>query len=318
MTSFDEKQNNTIDEAIASLLARADNSRNMSIDDVRPRVISAIGKYLNQEKCQPSDIRSFVNDIHSDDLLLILACERGDEAAWEELVAKYDHTVKSAARKISANNEDAEDLASSIWAELFGLRTGDDGRKKSKLIYFSGRGSLAGWLRAVVSQLAIDQFRKHSRFVQIEEAREFENLANDAAETSDVHIFSHSENPEEIFSENRTGDDVASALRSAIEGLAAEDKLILKMYYFEDLKLKEIASTFGFHEATASRRLARIQTDIRKAVERILRERHGWSGGEIKRYLSETAARLGLNVEKLFTVMLIIALVQDLYASGVL
>jgi RNA polymerase sigma-70 factor (ECF subfamily) len=244
---------------------------------------------------------------------LIIACEHGDERAWEDLVANFDATVKSAARKISSNNEDAEDLASSIWAELYGLRVDADGNKKSKLAYYSGRGSLAGWLRAVVSQLAVDQFRKNSKFVQIEEDREFENLANEAAGSDNHHFVAHSDTPEELLTEKQTEGDVAEALQASIAGLEAEDRLILKLYYFDDLKLKDIAATFGYHEATASRKLTRVQADIRKGVERELKSRHGWTDGEVKRYLSETAAGLGINLETMFATLLVLALVQDLW-----
>src|SRR5688500_17677232 len=157
-----EKFKATIDEAIARLLSRAENSRRLEIADVSPRVNKSLEKYVfNTDKLE---IKAFIDEIRADDLCLVLACERGDEKAWEDLVKNFDATVKSAARKISNNAEDAEDLASSIWAELYGLKEG-----KSKLAYFSGRGSLAGWLRAVTNQLAIDQFRKMKRLVQIEE-----------------------------------------------------------------------------------------------------------------------------------------------------
>src|SRR5205823_5197700 len=170
--------------------------------------------------------------------------------------------------KMSSNQEDAEDLASSIWAELYGLRQDADGKKKSKLGYYSGRGSLAGWLRAVVSQLAIDQYRKQSKYVQIEENREFENLANEASEHSGNGLVSHSDNPEEILTERQTASDVTEVLQTSIASLDAEDRLILKLYYFDDLKLKDIAAVFGYHEATASRKLVRVQSEIRKAVEK--------------------------------------------------
>ena len=87
----------------------------------------------------------------------------------------------------------------------------------------------------------------------------------------------------------------------------------MKLYYFDDLKLKEIAAMFGYHEATASRKLVRIQTEIRKAVEKKLRADHGWSETEVKRYLSETASKLGLSVEKLFAVLLAMAALQDMW-----
>ena len=320
MAQLAKKHDAAVDECVAGLLARAEKSRDVTPAEVRPRVVAAIEKYLLSDgnDAERAEIRAFIDEIRADDLCLVLACERGDADAWEELVANFDSTVKSAARKISQNSEDAEDLASSIWAELYGLRQDADGKKKSKLAYYSGRGSLAGWLRAVVSQLAVDQYRKQSRFVQIEEDREFENLANEASANDGNGVVSHSDDPESLLTEKRTADDVAGALQAAITSLDAEDRLVLKMYYFDDLKLKDIAVTFGYHEATASRKLVRVQTEIRKGVERELRQRHGWTDGEVKRYLSETAAGLGINLETMFAALLAAAMVQDLFMRGVL
>jgi RNA polymerase sigma-70 factor (ECF subfamily) len=320
MSPIAEKHKNTVEEAIEHLISRAENARGLIGSDIAGRVSATLEKYLLRDSpnAAHTEILAFVEEIRTDDLCLIVACENGDERAWEDLVANFDSTVKSAARKISSNNEDAEDLAGSIWAELYGLRQDADGNKKSKLAYYSGRGSLAGWLRAVVSQLAIDQFRKQSKFVQIEEDREFENLANEASEHAGNGLVSHSDNPELILSNKRTADDVTAALQASIASLEAEDRLILKMYYFDDLKLKDIAAAFGYHEATASRKLVRVQTEIRKGVEMALREQHGWTDGEVKRHLSDTAAGLGISFETMFAAIVVLALVQDLWTGGVL
>jgi len=316
MAQSAEKHSSAIDEAVSRLIGRAADPRGLAVEDIRGRVDSALGKYLLKDNAaaEHREVQAFVDELRADDLCLIIACEHGNEKAWEDLVANFDSTVKSAARKISANSEDAEDLASSIWAELYGLRQDAEGNKKSKLAYYSGRGSLAGWLRAVVSQLAIDQYRKTSKFVQIEETREFENLAEESSNISaNGAVLHHNESPEEILSEKRTSDDVASALQTAIAALDAEDRLILKLYYFDDLKLKDIAATFGYHEATASRKLVRVQAEIRKCVEKELKRTHGWSDGEVKRHLSDTAAKLGLSLEKMFAVLIALAAVQDFW-----
>lgn len=303
-----------VEESIARLISRADNARGLAAGDIRPRVERVLDKYLfkDNENAGAAEIRTFVDELRADDLCLVLACERGDEAAWNDLVATQDKTVKAAAWKISPKAEDADDLASSIWAELYGLKHDKDGNLKSKLSYYSGRGSLGGWLRAIVSQLAIDQFRKQSRFVQVEEAREFDNLANESSEkTENLSVVAHTDNPEDIFGEKQMARDVSKALSAAISELEADDRLLLKLYYFDDMKLKEIGQMMGFHEATASRKVVRIQTEIRKSVERILQNTHHWSEEEVKRYLSETASKLGISLEKLVAVLIILALVQE-------
>ena len=310
-----EKYKTTIDEAIARLLSRAENSRGLEIADLSVRVSKSLEKYVFKfaENAGNAEVKSFVDEIRADDFCIVLACEKGDERAWEDLVKNFDATVKSAARKISGNTDDAEDLAGSIWAELYGLKAG-----KSKLAYYSGRGSLAGWLRAVTNQLAIDGFRQMKRLVQVEEDRELENLAQHSAEkTANKTVVSPTADPEEIFSETETAKDVAAALKQATGELEAEDKLILKLYYFDDLKLKDIGATLGFHEATASRKLARIQKEIRQAVEKILRSKHGWSEREVKQNLSETASKLGINLEKMFAIFAVLSLLQEIFLRGV-
>jgi RNA polymerase sigma-70 factor len=316
MTTSAEKHKSVIEECAARLISRAANARGLQAADVFGRVAAGVEKYVLRDNAAAAgaEIREFVDALNADDLCLIIACERNDPAAWNDWVTKYDATVKSAARKVSANAEDAEDLASSIWAELHGLRHDREGRVKGKLSYYSGRGSLAGWLRAVISQLAVDEYRKQSKFVQIEETREFENLASESSENSDNQkIVAHGENPEEIFAERQTRRDVSEALKEAIRQLDAEDKLILKLYYFDNLNLKDIGAALGFHEATASRKVVRIQTEIRKSVEKILVGEKRWKAEEVKRYLSETASKLDLSVEKLFGILLICALVQDCF-----
>ena len=157
------------------------------------------------------------------------------------------------------------------------------------------------------------------RLVQTEDDREFENLAQDSSGKTEFQtVISATENPEEIFSDAEAQKDVTNALTEAIANLKDEDRLIMKLYYFDDLKLKDIAETFGFHEATASRKLVRVQSEIRKLVEKSLAEKHGWEESEVKKHLSATASKLGFNMEQLFNVLLFLILVQESIWSSVL
>jgi hypothetical protein len=75
--------------------------------------------------------------------------------------------------------------------------------------------------------------------------------------------------------------------------------LLVKLYYFDNLRLREAGSVLGVHEATASRRLTRIQTELRKRMSEILVDERGWTKAEAERSFSELGQQLDTDVETL-------------------
>ena len=293
-----------IAEGTARLIARATASRSLDVAALLARVRAALEKYLlaDSATASPQAINDFIDALHADDLCLIVACERGDQAAWSDLVARFGATVRSAARQAVSNEEAAEDLAQSIWAELHGLRVREDGRPAGKIAYYSGRGSLGGWLRAVVGQLAIDQHRRQSRLVQTEVDADFDRLARESPHGEEAFsATSAAPDPEQALTEQRAASDVEAALARAIGELAAEDRLLVKLYYFDGLRLREAGAVLGVHEATASRRLTRVHGEVRSRVESILTKEHGWTREETARSLAEAATHLDTDLELMLT-----------------
>jgi len=292
-----------LNDGAGRLLTRAGDSRSLNREFLVPRISAAVQKYLLKDEPDTphAEIAKFIDDLQADDLCLIIACERGDENAWNDLVERFKPTVRSAARSASSNEDAAEDLAQSIWAELYGLRVRKDGMPASKLAYYSGRGSLAGWLRAVVAQLAVDSFRKQSRLVQTEEDTEFDRLARDAQDGHGQTIVARIATPEESISNSFAQADMQQAVEKAIQELVAEDRLLVKLYYFDNLRLREAGAVLGVHEATASRRLTRIQTDLRKQVTKILIDERGWTQAETERSFAEVAQYLDTDLEALLS-----------------
>lgn len=290
-----------LNEGAGRLLARAEDSRSLRRDLLVTRIGAAVEKYLLRDDPNASgaDVSKFIDELQADDLCLIIACERGDEKAWTELVERFKPTVRSAARSASSNEDAAEDLAQSIWAELYGLRTRNDGKPASKLAYYSGRGSLAGWLRAVVAQLAVDVFRKQSKLVQTEEDADLDRLAQEVQVAEGQPALAGMQNPEESMSNRFARGEMQQALNRSVQELTAEDRLLVKLYYFDNLRLREAGAVLGVHEATASRRLTRIQTDLRKRVSEILVGERGWTKAEAERSFSEVGQQLDTDVEAL-------------------
>ena len=292
-----------IDEQILagaeSLLARASSRRSLTTAGISPRLRAVADKYVlkNDPGADADSITAFLNGLHADDLLLVIACENGDQNAWNDLFEGFGATVRSAARSASSNEAMADDLAQSIWAELHGLKLREDGTPAGKLGYYSGAGSLGGWLRAVVGQLAIDQHRKHGRIVQTEEDSDLDRLAQLDAGPDGAHAFHTAASPEALLSQDLAAADVEKALARALAELEDEDRLLVKLYYFDGLRLREAGAVLGVHEATASRRLTRIHDEIRQSVQSVLMKEHGWTESEAARSLSEVATQLQTEIE---------------------
>lgn len=304
MSQKSEQVQSLVEAGAKRLIARATEPRVLEYAALVPRISSAVTKYLLRDdpNAANASIAEFIDGLQADDLCLIVACEQGDEAAWTDLVARFTTTVRSAARSASSNEDAAEDLAQSIWAELYGLRLREDGKPSSKLAYYSGRGSLAGWLRAVVAQLAIDQHRKQVRLVQTDDDGDLDRLAQHVDDGNEQLLSVGSVNPEHSVSNKFAGAEMQKALARSFKELSDEDRLLVKLYYFDGMRLREAGAILGVHEATASRRLTRIHTDLRRFVERILISEKGWTKSETDRSFAELATHLDGDIEGLINV----------------
>lgn len=291
-----------IAEGAQRLLARAADHYSLVVEVVIPRVKASLEKYLLRDAPQAPDqsIVDFIDQLQAGDLCLAVACERGDATAWGDLVERYSTTVRSAARSAAGSEDAAEDLAQSIWAELHGLRLREDGRPASKLAYYSGRGSFAGWLRAVVAQLAVDQHRKQSRLVQTEDDADFDRLAaGDSGHRQSAGMASSAPDPENALANKLERIEMEQALARSIKEMNDEDRLLVKLYYFDNLRLREAGAVLGVHEATASRRLTRIHGELRKRVEHILTQECGWSKSETATAFADLSLHLEADLEPL-------------------
>jgi RNA polymerase sigma-70 factor (ECF subfamily) len=149
------------------------------------------------------------------------------------------------------------ELADSLYAELYGLKAGDDGRR-SHFVYFHGRSSLVTWLRTVLAQRHVDRLRAGRRIEPLP-ADEGPGALPAPAATEDPH-------------RPRYLTVMHQAVLAAVLLLASKDRLRLNCYYAQGLTLAEIGRLTGEHEATVSRQLARTRRTIREAVEQRLRD----------------------------------------------
>ncbi|HEY6333016.1 MAG TPA: sigma-70 family RNA polymerase sigma factor [Blastocatellia bacterium] len=218
--------------------------------------------------------------LNSDDLCLAVACAKGDEVAWEDFFRDYRSYLTSIARGVTQDQGAAEQLADSTFAELYGLPK-SGGARVSKFSFYSGRGSLKGWLRAVVYQLSADIYRKTGRFVQTEDAGDLERLP----------VARGPESGELGFAGEQYESAVSDSLRRALAQLEVRERLLFAHYYYDEMTLREIGKLFGVHEATVCRWLAKAQKRTRKLVEKSLSHDHHLSRRQVSDAIQVAAER---------------------------
>jgi RNA polymerase sigma-70 factor len=294
----------TVRDGAARLVARATDPRGLDADALVKRVRAVVEKYVLRDEPEAAVgvVSKFVDSLRADDICLVVACERGDARAWDDLINSFRATVQSAARGASQNEDAAEELAQSVWAELHGLRANAGGAAQGKLAYYSGCGSLGGWLRAVVGQLAVDRHRKTSRLVQTEEDADFDRIAHEPAPGEDGFHAAAPPDPEAALARNESARALHGALARVLQELPAEDRLLIKLYYFDGLRLREAGAVLGVHEATASRRLTRLHAELRERVEKMLTVEFGWTKQESRRALAESAEHSDADLSRLLAV----------------
>jgi len=228
----------------------------------------------------PKEVSDFLTHLRVEELALARACALGSELAWEIFLTRYREKLYNAAHSLVPGDANARELADSLYADLYGTRAAD-GRRTSKLNSFTGRGSLEGWLRAVLVQEYVNRFRRQQRLVSLEEQAEagaqFEAETPDPTQAIDARL--------------------REATDQALDFLAPEDKFILANYYLDGRRLAEIARLLGVHESTISRKLEKITAGTRKAILSGLMKR-GMSRKEAEQTMEVEVTELSLDVRR--------------------
>ncbi len=163
---------------------------------------------------------------------LIRGFQRGDSEAFDVLFRRYRRQLVAYVSGVIMDRAAAEDIVQSCFIEL--------ARSIGKINPEKG---ISGWLYRVARNKGIDYLRKRERETVTDRAGETEVIWKDPAMEADQS---------ERFRQ----------LRRALAMLPAEDRDILSLRFFGDLKFREIASVVG-------KPLGTVLWRSRKALERM-------------------------------------------------
>ena len=187
----------------------------------------------------------------ADDQSLVRAAQRGDMAAFEELVARHRDRIYARAYSMMRNEEEAIDLAQEAWVKGW-----------QRLRQFQSESSFGTWMTRIVINLCLDQLRKQ----KLQRTESIEALDEESGGV---------ERQMPVVTVNPTAGLERAELRRRIDRalgqLSYEHRTVLVLHEFEEMEYKEIARTMGCSIGTvmsrlfyARRKLAALLADLKK------------------------------------------------------
>ena len=212
-------------------------------------------------------LEEYLSTLYVADLGLACGCIKESEAAWECFMREYRGYLRAATAamlKGSRVGTSAEELADSLFADLYGLTEGKRG-ERSLLRYFHGRSSLKTWLRAILAQRHIDSIRASRRLESLDTG-DGQAGADGHAQKQENHFIQPMFDPHREMYLKR----FVAALEAGIRQLKAIDRQRLELYYSGQKTLAEIGNMLREHESSTSRSLERTRRELRTHIESTL------------------------------------------------
>ena len=176
-----------------------------------------------------------------DDSVLIARAQRGDTAAYEEIVQRYQQIAFRTAYVITGSSADAEDAAQEGFVKAY-----------RALERFRLGADLRPWLLRIVANEARNRVRSSGRRHQLELRLTEGFRPGDAAPS-----------PEAVA----VAADERRRLLAMVNALSHEDRLVIASRYFLELSGEETAAALGIAEGTVKSRLSRALARLKVRVE---------------------------------------------------
>ena len=180
---------------------------------------------------------------------LVQRAQRGEDAAFREIVERYQTKVFSIIHGIVRQRNDVEDIAQQVFAKVY-----------FSLAKFDFRSSLITWIYKITVNECYDYLRKKKVRKLVYES----DLSEDEVRRVEVSEPAIDRNPP-VDSELANRDYVAKLL----EKVSPEERNLLMLKEVEGHSVEELAGMTGMNENTIKVKLFRARQKLVKAAQRV-------------------------------------------------
>src|ERR1700761_107092 len=189
-------------------------------------------------------------DRRIDDTMLIREAQRGNRAAFEELVRHYDQAVLRLALHLTGTEQDAQDVYQDAFLKAY-----------KNIGSFRFECSFYTWIYRIVTNLCLDHLRKKN--VRKEDAPVAKDSSGGEYDLLDqVPDVRAGANPERDLLRRQLGGRIAGAL----EKLPPRERMVFELKHYHGLKLRTVGEILQTTEETAKNTLFRATQKLRGAL----------------------------------------------------
>ncbi len=154
-----------------------------------------------------------------DEDILIQRVLDGDVNSFEEIVRKYNMMVYTLAYRVLKTREEAEELAQDVFLKVY-----------HSLDKFNRKSKLSTWIYRITYNASINKYKSHKKNIDTIELNSL----------NEYNISDLSDSIDEI-----SNNEKRKIINNTILKLPETDRIIITLYYYEELPIKEVAEIVG-------------------------------------------------------------------------
>ena len=170
---------------------------------------------------------------------ILKGCREGRRSAQKQLYERFVSPMLAICLRYSRSRDEAEDLLQEGFLKIF-----------HNINTFRNNGSLEGWIKRIMINHALNQYKKNRKVP----------FTEDVEEINETDILQDYEEPE-------IQDPVpAEKLLEMVQSLPEGYRMVFNLYIFEEYSHKEIAETLNISENTSKTQLLKARRHLQKRV----------------------------------------------------
>src|SRR5260221_12925402 len=209
--------------------------------------VSGIGVTENQD---PTRGRMAGQERRIDDTILIREAQRGNRAAFEELVRHYDQAVLRLALHLTGTEHDAQDVYQDAFLKAY-----------KNIGNFRFECSFYTWIYRIVTNLCLDHLRKKTS-----RGRDLNTTMSPDGEPENMLDRMPDHSPSASPERNFAGRELQPCIVRALGRLSPPERMVFELKHYHGLKLRTVGEMLNTTEETAKNTLFRATQKLRSAL----------------------------------------------------